>query len=263
MNSLTPKSSKFNYIVEPFQEDFTGRLSWHMLGNRILAAASLHANSRGFGMEQLMPHGLAWVVSRLAIEMDEIPRANEEYTIETWIRRIYRTFTDRCFAILRPDGTPYGYAYTVWALVDINTRRPVNLEHLPGGGFAYIADPAKPCNVAPFAHIQVRETEPIRTLNVQYSDIDINNHVNSIRYIEHVLDLFPEDFYTSHEVHRIEVAYHEEAYAGDNLRFYRHEAAPGVYDVEIRKAVLNAAPGAKEPAVCACRVEFRQNKQAQ
>lgn len=266
MSNEISKSERFKYTVEPFQEDFTGRLSWHMLGSRILSTASLHANSRGFGMEQLLPQKLAWVVSRLAIEMDEMPRAGEEYIIETWIRCIYRTFTDRCFAILRPDGTPYGYAYTVWALLNAETRQPVNLEHLPGGGFGDWVDGEKKCGVAPFSRIRVRETTPVRTIKVQYSDIDINNHVNSIRYIEHMLDLFPEEMYATHEVKRIEVAYHEEAYADETLNLYKQPVGEDTFDIEIRKIAAPEAdetmpvPAGREQRVCASRVTFKQTE---
>ena len=57
------KSSKFEYTVEPFTEDFTGALAWQELGKRILAAAGMHADSHGFGMKQLMPQNMAWVLS--------------------------------------------------------------------------------------------------------------------------------------------------------------------------------------------------------
>ena len=113
------KSSKFEYTVEPFTEDFTGALAWQELGKRILAAAGMHADSHGFGMKQLMPQNMAWALSRMSISMNEMPKVNEKYAVDTWIRNIYRTFTDRCFAILRPDNTAYGYAYTTWALINM------------------------------------------------------------------------------------------------------------------------------------------------
>ena len=179
---------------------------------------------------------------------------------------IYRTFTDRCFAILRPDGTPYGYAYTVWALLNAETRQPVNLEHLPGGGFGDLVDGEKKCGVAPFSRIRVRETTPARTIKVQYSDIDINNHVNSIRYIEHMLDLFPEEMYATHEVKRIEVAYHEEAYADETLNLYKQPVGEDTFDIEIRKIAAPEAgetmpvPAGREQRVCASRVTFKQTE---
>ena len=67
---------------------------------------------------------------------------------------------------------------------------PVNLENLPDGGFAKWIDDEKICQVSDNSRIRVKESEPSRVITAYYSDIDINRHVNSIRYIEHMLDLF-------------------------------------------------------------------------
>ena len=38
-----PRGGIFPFVVEPFSEDYTGRLSWHFLGNHLLRCASLRA----------------------------------------------------------------------------------------------------------------------------------------------------------------------------------------------------------------------------
>lgn len=247
------KASKFRYVVEPFMEDFKGGLAWNELGNRLLAAAGMHADSHGFGMRQLLPQHQAWVLSRMIIRMDEMPRVGEEYYVETWIRSIYRTFTDRCFAVLRPDGTAYGYAYTTWALINTETRMPVNLENLPDGGFQEWVDAEKPCDAGEFSRIRVKAATPERMITAHYSDIDINRHVNSIRYISHVLDLFTQDYHQNHRIASIEMAYSGEAHCDDRLALYMQPAGDGTFDVETR---IQADDG-KEKKACASRITFK------
>ena len=69
--------------------------------------------------------------------------------------------------------------------------------------------------------------------------MDINGHINSVKYIEHVLDLWPLEWYKEHSVKRFEIAYVSEAHAGDKLSFYREPAtAPDglpAYNVRICK----------------------------
>lgn len=252
---MLEKSSKFGYVVEPFMEDFTGKLAWHELGNRILAAAGKHADSHGFGMKQLLPQNLAWVLSRMIVEVHDMPKVNEQYYIETWIRSIYRTFTDRCFAITRSDNSVLGYAYTTWALINTETRMPVNLENIPGGGFANFVDAEKKCDVAPFSRIRVKDCEPERVITAYYNDIDINQHVNSIRYIEHILDLFSIEEFSQKSIAGVEIAYHGEAHYGDRLAFFRQEFSENVYDVDVR--ILSDESGvAGYKKACSCRVTF-------
>lgn len=252
---MLEKSSKFGYVVEPFMEDFTGKLAWHELGNRILAAAGKHADSHGFGMKQLLPQNLAWVLSRMIVEVHDMPKVNEQYYIETWIHSIYRTFTDRCFAITRSDNSVLGYAYTTWALINTETRMPVNLENIPGGGFANFVDAEKKCDVAPFSRIRVKDCEPERVITAYYNDIDINQHVNSIRYIEHILDLFSIEEFSQKSIAGVEIAYHGEVHYGDRLAFFRQEFSENVYDVDVR--ILSDESGAAGyKKACSCRVTF-------
>lgn len=249
------KSGRYEFAVEPFTEDFTGVLAWQELGKRILATAGTHADSRGFGMRQLMPQKRAWVLSRMIISMDEMPGVNEHYAIETWIRNVYRTFTDRCFAILRPDNTACGYAYTTWALINTQTRMPINLETLPGGGITGWVDAEKPCKVEDFSRIRVTSEKPQRIITAYYSDIDINGHFNSIRYIEHILDLFPQEVYSTRRVSCMEIAYHGEAHFGDRLALYKECVSENIYNVEVR--LQPESEERKEKKVCSCRVTFK------
>ena len=53
-----------------------------------------------------------------------------------------------------------------------------------------------------------------------YSDIDINGHVNSIKYIEHILDLFPIEYYKKYRIKKFDIAYIMESHNNDKLNFY-------------------------------------------
>ena len=61
----------YDFEVEPFQEDFTGRLSWGVLGNLLLRCASLHATTHGFGYNRVEDDAYAWVLSRMVVDLDE------------------------------------------------------------------------------------------------------------------------------------------------------------------------------------------------
>ena len=77
--------------------------------------------------------------------------------------------------------------------------------------------------------------EPVAALVATNSDIDINGHVNSIRYIEHILDLFPIEMYKEKRIRRFEMAYVAESYYGMKLTLFMDDAGEGVYDVEVKR----------------------------
>ena len=228
------KIGTYKFIAEPFHVDFKGRLTMGVLGNHLLNCAGFHASDRGFGIARLNEDNYTWVLSRLAIELDEMPYQYEEFSVRTWVENVYRLFTDRNFAIIDKDGKKIGYARSVWAMINLNTRKPADLLTLHGGSIVdYVCD--EPCPIEKPSRIKVTAKEPVSKLTAKYSDIDINGHVNSIRYIEHILDLFPIELYKSKHIRRFEMAYVAESYYGDELSFYVDETNENEYHIEVKK----------------------------
>ena len=228
------KIGTYKFIAEPFHVDFKGRLTMGVLGNHLLNCAGFHASDRGFGIARLNEDNYTWVLSRLAIELDEMPYQYEEFSVRTWVENVYRLFTDRNFAIIDKDGKKIGYARSVWAMINLNTRKPADLLTLHGGSIVdYVCD--EPCPIEKPSRIKVTAKEPVSKLTAKYSDIDINGHVNRIRYIEHILDLFPIELYKSKHIRRFEMAYVAESYYGDELSFYVDETNENEYHIEVKK----------------------------
>lgn len=229
------KIGTYEFIAEPFHVDFNGQLTLGVLGNHLLNCAGFHATDRGFGIASLNEENYTWVLSRLAIELEDMPNQYEKFSIQTWVENVYRLFTDRNFALINKDGKTIGYARSVWAMISLNTRKPADLLSMHGGNIVdYVCD--KECPIEKPSRIKVSEQEPISVHTARYSDIDINGHVNSIRYIEHILDLFPIEYYQTMRIRRFEIAYVAESYYGDELKFYKEEINPSEYNVEVKKS---------------------------
>ncbi len=230
----TNKIGTYPFVAEPFHVDFTGRLTMGVLGNHLLNCAGFHAADRGFGIATLNENQYTWVLSRLAIELEEMPAQYEKFSIQTWVENVYRLFTDRNFAILNAEGKPVGYARSVWAMISLETRKPADLLTLHGGNITdYVCD--HPCPIGKPGRIKVTDKTPAGSYQTKYSDIDINGHVNSIKYIEHILDLFPIEQFREKRIKRFEMAYVAESYYGDTLTFYRQEVGENEFDIEVKK----------------------------
>ncbi len=228
------KVGSYNFVAEPFHVDFTGRLTLSVLGNHLLNCAGFHAADRGFGIAFLNENRYTWVLSRLAIELEDMPRQYEAFSIETWVENVYRLFTDRNFALVNKEGKEVGYARSVWAMINMETRKPADLLTLHSGSIVnYVCD--KECPIAKPGRIKVDKGAHVLDYQTKYSDIDINGHVNSIKYIEHILDLFPIETFREKRIKRFEMAYVAESYYGDTLSFYLQEESEDQFDIEIRK----------------------------
>lgn len=249
------KIDSYPFYVEPFHVDLTGRMFLGILGNHLLNAAGRHSQSRGWGIGALNETRHTWVLSRLSIELEEMPRQYEQGTIETWVESVMKLFTNRNFAILRQDGTPYGYARSVWAMIDMETRHPSDLLTLYDGDILnyVVSEEENHCPIAGHGRFRFREPQLVRTIPTHYSDVDINGHINSIKYIEHILDLFPIECFRDQRLQRFEIAYKAESYLGDSLSFYTQEVDANETDIEVRKGLTDTSEG---EVVCQAKVRF-------
>ena len=216
----------YPFLAEPFHCDFSGRLFLGHLGNHMLNAADFHSTDRGFGMRYLLTINRSWVLSRLAIEMTEMPRMYARFNVETWVESALRYFTNRNFAVRGEDGTIYGYGRSIWAMIDTETRQPTDILSINDGSINNWIEKEKTCPIDKGGRVRMSDAaEFVRTIETNYNDVDINGHINSVKYIEHVLDLWPLEWYKEHTIRRFEIAYVAEAHAGDTLSFYREKIA--------------------------------------
>lgn len=220
-----------SYVVEPAEGNGQQELPLPLLAKRILEVATLHAESWGVGYSTLIKNRQVWVLSRLAIEMSRYPRINERYTLETWIEGYNKHFSARNFAISDEGGKPCGYARTIWSVIDLNTRLSVDI-----GQFKHISRNIldKPCPIEKQSRVRdVHDENPV-IYHVAYNDIDLNRHVNSVKYIEHALDLFPFERYDRQRIHRFEIGYANEARHDATLRLCKEEVSIDNFALEIR-----------------------------
>lgn len=240
--------------ANPFHCDVNCRLFMGHLGNHLLNAADYHSSDRGFGMKYLNTINKTWVLSRLVIEMEEMPMRYDEFFVETWVESAMRFFTSRNFHVQAADGRSLGYGRSIWAMIDTETRQPVNIFDIRDGEIVKWTEKDKECPIAKPGRVRMSKDAPLAAeLKAAYNDVDVNGHVNSVKYIEHVLDLFPLDFYRQMVLSRFEIAYVAESYYGDPLRFYKEQTGDNEYEVRITKVTEDGS----ETECCRSMLRFK------
>ena len=69
-----------------------------------------------------------------------------------------------------------------------------------------------------------------KTFQVSYSNLDLNDHVNNVTYIEWLLDSIPLDFQRSYQLKELEILYLAEALYDDKLKSYLEQAGNSTYN---------------------------------
>ncbi|MDR1782741.1 MAG: acyl-[acyl-carrier-protein] thioesterase [Dysgonamonadaceae bacterium] len=244
---MLPKIGSFPFHVESYVCDFTGRATLPVMSSFILDAASIHAQKRGFGFEEISKDNVAWVLSRLSIQIDRYPVSNDSIKVETWIENVGRFFTQRCFRFIDDKDETLGYALSIWAAIDIVTRRPVDIPSWRPDLLQYIEE-NRECPIQKMEKIHpVEGIEPVMGYTVRYSDIDINRHMNSMKYIEHVVNVFDLQMFKEKEIRKFEIVYLQEGAFGEKLKLYRS-------DLSENEVVIDTKRG--EESVCRSRITW-------
>lgn len=249
------KIGRYNFLAEPFHCDLNNNLFIGHLGNHLLNAADFHSSDRGYGMAYLNTIHRTWVLSRLVIELNQIPKAYEKFIVETWIDSAMRYFTSRNFKITNNDGRILGYGKSIWAMIDTETRQPSDILSVREGLINEYVDKDYPCPIVKPSRVKIDDNaELVRTIETHYNDVDINGHINSIKYIEHVLNLWDVDWYREHQIKRFEIAYTSESHQGDSLSFYRTSSTDEENQYNLK--ITRSKSGQEELETCRCKILF-------
>ena len=185
-----------------------------------------------------------------------MPKAYEKFYVETWVDSVMKYFTSRNFKVVNEEGHVYGYGKSIWAMIDMDTRQPTDIFAVREGLINEYIETSYECPIEKFSRVKVTgEEELLRSINTYYNDVDVNGHINSVKYIEHLLDLWDLDWYRTYFIKRFEIAYVAEAHHGDQLNFYReHREKERENDFNFK--ITKTTNDNTEVETCRCRVLF-------
>ncbi len=204
-----------HYHLTAAQCNAQSELAPSQLIQQIIEVATEHADILGVGFKDLQRHGNLWVLSRVAFEMKRFPRLLEDYSLTTWIEAYNRHFSERNFEIRSGSGEILGYARTIWVAINMDSRRPADLSYI-----SYISETVSdhPCPIDKQGKIRpIDPPQIVLEYTFRVSDIDLNRHVNSTRYVELILNQMNLADFDDYFLSRFEIEYRREAHYNDTV----------------------------------------------
>ena len=242
---MLSQTGSFKFHIESYVCDFAEKATLHVMSTYLFDAASIHAEQRGFGYKDISKDNVAWVLSRLSISLTEYPGQNEDLTVETWVEEVTRFFTQRCFRFINFESRTIGYARSIWAAIDMVTRRPIDIPKWRPDLSDYITQEIE-CPIEKMEKIHsVEGIEPVMGYTVRYSDIDINKHLSSMKYIEHVVNVFDLQMFKDNFIRKFEIVFLAEGMYGDKLKLCRNEISENEFIIDTKRG---------EESICRSRV---------
>lgn len=178
--------------------------------NLLQETAASHALQLNVDISNLREQNLTWVLHRLRVRMSRYPSWRDKVIIKTWPSSGDTLRAYRDFQIMDSSGDEIGTALSYWLMLNIETRRPVRM-------------PDEILNLAPedVNHVFEVNTKRLREDNystsesyrVRRSDLDLNDHVNNVQYIDWSMDTLP----GYRPVSELDIEFHGECGYGDQI----------------------------------------------
>lgn len=210
--------------IPAYYVSLNGQPKFYTLASIFLEAAALHANKLGYGYHDMMRDQVYWVLSRFHVIMQEYPRMDQSVIIETWPKGANKLFFMRDYRMLTEENKLLARATSAWLILDGKTGRPKKMED----------DKLNNLTLRDRHGIQelpeklpvISEPDRERTVKALYSDLDINKHVNAVKYIEWIQDCYDEKIYQSQNVKECQINYQLETRFSEEVNI-RMKKLPG------------------------------------
>jgi acyl-ACP thioesterase len=201
--------------VRSYETDPLRRLQVPTLCRLLQEAATAHAAELGVAVDALIGRGVAWVLSRLDLDVNRWPRGEDEIEIETWPAAMNRLFTERRFRMLDAEERELGTATTLWLVLDLERRRPVRLP-------SQVVDNLQRLGLSPDLVRPAELTAPDSAtveldFTVRRSDVDLAGHANNTSFVEWAVEAVPDEVWSSFDLAELSIQFLAECRRGQTV----------------------------------------------
>jgi medium-chain acyl-[acyl-carrier-protein] hydrolase len=202
------------YLVHYYEVNNKRKLTLPNLIHYFEDMAVRHSDVNGFSLDYYDNSGCGFMLLKWDIKILFWPLHNDSIEIKTWPSSFKRFLANREFEVFNNNGQKIVEAHSVWLFADTRLRKPRRVPEEIYAGFNltkeseeqfYMSEDIPP----------LRDGKYKKKIIVQDYDIDTNNHVNNVRYIEWALISLPAEAISGYSVSNVIVNYKKELYVGD------------------------------------------------
>jgi len=210
-----PNIWKETYQIRSYEVDCHHRLSVLSIFHFMQEAASRHAEALGVSIQQLLSENYTWLLSRLKIKIASFPSWKDPIRVSTWPSGAQRLFALRDFELKNNDDQAIAAAVSAWLVLDVQKRRPVRI-----GPFIERLRPLEGEHILPDTLDKLPGLESHtheKKIVVRYRDLDINQHVNNVSFVEWLVESIPIRVLNTSVLAELEINFMAEAFYEDHI----------------------------------------------
>ncbi|XP_059638070.1 palmitoyl-acyl carrier protein thioesterase, chloroplastic-like [Cornus florida] len=210
-----------NFSIRSYEIGADRTASIETLMNHLQETALNHVKSAGLMVDgfgstpEMCKKNLIWVVTKMQIVVDRYPTWGDVVQVDSWVAASGKNGMRRDWLVRDwKTGDVLTRASSVWVMMNKETRR---LSKMPDevreeiGPYFVDSPPVVEEDNRKLSKLDDRTADHIRTgLTPKWSDLDVNQHVNNVKYIGWILESVPLSILESHELSGMTLEYRKE-----------------------------------------------------
>ena len=209
--------------VRSMECDATDHLTVKALARYFQDVAEAQAASVGNGYDALIQMGKAWVICRMYLQINQMPKLHDSVMLNTWPRKNTGLFAVRDYQLCDEQGRTQASGTAYWAVIDFKTRR---VERLQGGMMdRYTLEEIQATDMDTLdklRHPEFTDADLISKITAEASFIDHTFHVNNAEYLRIVSDYLTQDKFNITNL-GIQIDFFLETKQGDTMSVFRKQ----------------------------------------
>ncbi|MBQ3415646.1 MAG: hypothetical protein IJH39_09990 [Clostridia bacterium] len=176
-----------------------------------------HSSQAGYGILDMERTKVSWILLDWKVRIFKREKYSKTIKINTWSRGSKRIYSYRDFEVFDENNNKIAIATSRWALINIDTGK---IERISED----ITEKYYPENEFVFEEAELeKRKEPEEFVNtikytVNRSDIDINNHMHNLNYLDLAYEALPQEIYEKDEFNNIRITYKKEIKLGETVK---------------------------------------------
>lgn len=184
--------------------------------------ACYHSDLAGCGYNDAETTHSVWILLNWKVEVLNRVRYGDEVTVKTWTHSSNKLYSYRDFEMYDKENNIIAIATSKWVLIDTENQ---NVKQIPENLISVFSPEEKEVFAGAKIPklIEPSNSQMIYSFNVQRRDIDVNNHMNNLFYLDYAYEALPEEIYKK-DFKQIEIMYKYSAKLGNKVNcFYAEE----------------------------------------
>ena len=200
----------YNYKIKYSDIGIDNKITLKALVDTLQEAAIAHSDQAGFGVNNIPNTHLAWLLLNWKVEIKSYPILNDVITVKTWPRIFDKLYSYRDFEIYDKNNNIIGVASSKWFAINTENKKIIKLT--PEITESYGGTTQKEVFSCAF-NKKIEEPQESKlnfTYKIQRRDLDTNNHVNNLNYIDYALETLDDSIYNNLIFNNLEIVYKKE-----------------------------------------------------